>query len=108
MDVRSGMTQMSKRAVAVGSTAGLVAAAGVAFTAFMSTGDVASAETQAPTTIEQLLSQAWEIAGYTSAADNRASLILFRHPSINSLVQCSVHYDPTRKPFAVVNCYELR
>jgi hypothetical protein len=99
---------MSKRAVAAGPAAGLLVAAGVTFIAFPSSGGAASAETPAPTTIEQLLSQAWEIAGYTSAADNRASLILFRHPGVNSLVQCSVHYDPTRKPLAVVNCYELR
>jgi hypothetical protein len=80
----------------------------VAFIAFLTTGGVASAEPQVQTTIAQLLSQGWETAGYTTAADNRASLILFRHSGIDALVHCSVHYDPTRKPVVVVNCYELR
>jgi hypothetical protein len=102
---------MSKRAVAVGPQPVCRISARIASIAFLITGGGAAsaqAQTQAPTTVEQLLSQAWEIAGYTTAGDNRASLILFRHPGVNSLVQCSVHYDPTRKPFTVVNCYELR
>ena len=32
-----------------------------------------------PLTIDQLLAQGWEIAGYASGYDNRTSLILFRH-----------------------------
>jgi hypothetical protein len=63
---------------------------------------LAAAET--PLTIDQLLAQGWEIAGYASGYDNRTSLILFRHPGVNSLVQC----DVTRVPRTVVNCYELR
>ena len=39
---------------------------------------LAAAET--PLTIDQLLAQGWEIAGYASGYDNRTSLILFRHP----------------------------
>ena len=38
------------------------------------------AEAETPLTIEQLLAQGWEIAGYASGYDNRTSLILFRHP----------------------------
>ena len=49
------------------------------------------AEAETPLTIEQLLAQGWEIAGYASGYDNRTSLILFRHPGVNAL-----------------NCYELR
>ena len=67
---------------------------------------VAAAET--PLTIDQLLAQGWEIAGYASGYDNRTSLILFRHPGVNKLVQCGVLYDVTRTPRTVVNCYELR
>ena len=67
---------------------------------------LAAAET--PLTIDQLLAQRWEIAGYASGYDNRTSLILFRHPGINKLVQCGVLYDVTRTPRTVVNCYELR
>jgi hypothetical protein len=67
---------------------------------------LAAAET--PLTIEQLLAQGWEIAGYASGYDNRTSLILFRHPGVNVLVQCGILYDVTRNPRTVVNCYELR
>ena len=59
-------------------------------------------------TIEQLLAQGWEIAGYTGGFDNRTALILYRHPGVNALVQCSTLYDVTRTPRTVVNCYELR
>jgi hypothetical protein len=67
---------------------------------------LAAAET--PLTVEQLLAQGWEIAGYASGYDNRTSLILFRHPGENKVVQCGVLYDVTRSPRTVVNCYELR
>ena len=59
-------------------------------------------------TIDQLLAQGWEIAGYASGYDNRTSLILFRHPGVNALVQCGVLYDVTRNPRTIVNCYELK
>jgi hypothetical protein len=58
--------------------------------------------------IERLLSEGWEIAGYASGYDNRTSLILFRHAGTNALVQCGILYDVTRNPHTVVNCYELR
>jgi hypothetical protein len=61
-----------------------------------------------PLTIDQLLAQGWEIAGYASGYDNRTSLILFRHPGVNALVQCGVLYDVARNPRTIVNCYELR
>jgi hypothetical protein len=67
---------------------------------------LAAAET--PLTIDQLLAQGWEIAGYASGYDNRTSLILFRHPGVNALVQRGILYDVTRVPRTVVNCYELR
>jgi hypothetical protein len=67
----------------------------------------AAAETP-PRTIDQLLAQGWEIAGFASGYDNRTSLILFRHPGMNALVQCGVLYDVTRNPRTIVNCYELR
>jgi hypothetical protein len=63
---------------------------------------------EAPLTVDQLLAQGWEIAGYASGYDNRTSLILFRHPGMNALVQCGVLYDVTRSPRTIVNCYELR
>ena len=67
---------------------------------------MAAAET--PLTIDQLLEQGWEIAGYASGYDNRTSLILFRHPGVNAPVQCGILHDVMRVPRTVVNCYELR
>ena len=61
-----------------------------------------------PLTIDELLAQGWEIAGYASGYDNRTSLILFRHPGVNALVQCGVLYDVTRNPRTILNCYELK
>jgi hypothetical protein len=78
----------------------------VLFLATMLASGLAAAET--PLTIDQLLAQGWEIAGYASGYDNRTSLILFRHPGVNALVQCGTLYDVTRVPRTVVNCYELR
>src|SRR5262249_49085612 len=51
------------------------------------------AAAEIPLTIDQLLAQGWEIAGYASGYDNRTSLILFRHPGVNVLVQCGILYD---------------
>ena len=61
---------------------------------------LAAAET--PLTINQLLAQGWEIAGYASGYDNRTSLILFRHTGVNALVQCGILYDVTRTQRTVV------
>jgi hypothetical protein len=72
----------------------------------LSASSLAAAET--PQTIDQLLAQGWEIAGYASGYDNRTSLILFHHPGVNALVQCGILYDVTRNPRTVINCYELR
>ena len=66
------------------------------------------AAAEAPLTVDQLLAQGWEIAGYASGYDNRTSLILFRHQGMNTLVQGGVLYDVTRNPRTIVNCYELR
>jgi hypothetical protein len=76
--------------------------------AMLAVSAVAAAEAPAPLTIGQLLAQGWEIAGFASGYDNRTSLILFRHPGVNALVQCGVLYDVTRSPRTIINCYELR
>jgi hypothetical protein len=60
-----------------------------------------------PPSIEKLVGDGWEIAGYISAWENR-SLILFRHKEHRYLVQCSVLIDVLRNPRVVTNCYELR
>lgn len=67
-----------------------------------------AAAEQPPLTVNELLAQGWEIAGYASGYDNRTSLILFRHPGVNALIQCGVLYDVTRNPRTIVNCYELK
>ena len=66
------------------------------------------AAAEAPLTIEGLIANGWEIAGYASGYDNRTSLILFRHPGVNALVQCGILFDVTRNPHTLINCYELR
>ena len=76
------------------------------FLAMMLASSLAAAET--PVTIEQLLAQGWDIAGYASGYDNRTSLILFRRAGVNALVQCGILYDVTRAQRTVINCYELR
>ena len=80
---------------------------GLCFAMMLAGLSFAAAE-QAPLTIDQLLAQGWEIAGYASGYDNRTSLMLFRHPGINALVQCGVLYDETRSPRTIINCYELK
>jgi hypothetical protein len=79
---------------------------GLCLAMMLTASGVAAAE--APQTISQLLEQGWEIAGYASGYDNRTSLILFRHPGVNALVQCGVLYDVTRNPRTILNCYELK
>ncbi len=79
---------------------------GLSFAAILAAAGVAAAEP--PMTIEKLLADGWEIAGFASGYDNRTSLILFRHPGRNELVQCGVLFDVTRNPHTIVNCYELR
>ena len=55
--------------------------AGLFLATMLAASSLAAAET--PLTIDQLLAQGWEIAGYASGYDNRTSLILFRHPGVN-------------------------
>ena len=78
------------------------------FAALLSAFTRAATAAEPPLTISGLLADGWEIAGYASGYDNRTSLILFRHPGVNALVQCGVLFDVTRNPHTLVNCYELR
>lgn len=69
--------------------------------------------TQAPEsddkpTIESLLNDSWQVAGYTSAVDGYSAFILFRHPDQKHLVQCRAGYDVTREKRVQTNCYRLR
>jgi hypothetical protein len=58
--------------------------------------------------IEDLLKSGWQVAGFTSTFDNRSAMILFRHPTETTLVQCLTGYDVTRTPRTYTNCYRLR
>ena len=66
----------------------------------------ASAQPQS-VTIEKLVTDGWEVAGYIAASDNR-SLILFKHRDHKYLVQCSVLVDVARAQRLVTVCYELK
>jgi hypothetical protein len=66
------------------------------------------ASAQSPSlTIEKLVTDGWEVAGYIAAWENR-SLILFKHKDHKYLVQCSVLVDVTRAQRLVTVCYELK
>jgi hypothetical protein len=67
----------------------------------------AGAQPPSATTVEKLLDEGWDVAGYISAWENR-SLILFRHKDRKYLVQCSVLIDVMRNPRVVTYCYEFR
>jgi hypothetical protein len=58
-------------------------------------------------TIEKLITDGWEVAGYIAAWENR-SLILFKHKDHKYLVQCSVLVDVLRAQRLVTVCYELK
>ena len=81
--------------------------AGLFLAMILAASGVAAAEAP-PLTVDHLLAQGWEIAGYASGYDNRTSLILFRHQGMDALVQCGVLYGVTRNPRTIVNCYELK
>ena len=66
----------------------------------------ASAQSQS-VTIEELVTDGWEAAGYIAASGNR-SLILFKHRDNKYLVQCSVLVDVTRAQSLVITCYDLK
>jgi hypothetical protein len=58
--------------------------------------------------VESLLKEGWQIAGYSGTADGWSAFILFRHPSEPYLVQCRAGYDVTREKRVQTNCYRLR
>ena len=66
-----------------------------------------NASSQDAITIEKLLSDGWEVAGYVAALENR-SLVLFRNKDKNYLVQCSILIDALRSPRVVTYCYTVK
>ena len=76
--------------------------------ALAAAGVVAQAVAQQPSvTIEKLVGEGWEVAGYIAAWENR-TLILFKHKEHKYLVQCSVLIDVMRNPRLVTACYDLK
>jgi hypothetical protein len=71
-------------------------------------GAVAAFAAEPPISVERLLGDGWEVAGYTGTLDNRSTVILFRNKDKKYLVQCSILYDVTRTPRMNTNCYEVR
>ncbi len=71
-------------------------------------GEVVAAPADPSLTVEQLLKDGWDIAGYVGTADVRSTVILFRNKAQPFLVQCSTFYDVTRNPRVVTNCYQVR
>ena len=67
-----------------------------------------TAETAPQLSVEQLLTDGWEIAGYGALSFEGRSFILFKHKDRRYLVQCSVLYDVLRTKRVVTNCYEVR
>ena len=70
----------------------------------------AVAATDENISIETLLKDGWQIAGY--AASNQfaveSAMILLRHEGESYLVQCRGSFDVTRSPSVTSHCYKLR
>ena len=67
----------------------------------------AGAQQQPSASVEKLIGDGWEVAGYVSAFENR-SLVLFKHKEHKHLVQCSILIDVMRNPRVATYCYEIR
>ena len=83
-----------------------ILAAGLAWVLAVSAPGTATAQTK-DFTVEKLLLDGWEVAGFVRAWENR-TLILFKHKQHAFLVQCSVLIDVTRTPRVIPVCYEIR
>ena len=69
---------------------------------------LATGHAQNTLSVEGLLSDGWEIAGFGALSFEGRSFILFKHKDRKYLVQCSVLYDVLRTKRVVTNCYEVR
>ena len=60
--------------------------------------------------IETLLKDGWQIAGYAAANQSavKSAMLLLRHADQSYLVQCRASYDVTRSPSVTSHCYKLR
>jgi len=67
----------------------------------------AGAQQPEPYSVEKLVADGWDVAGFIAVADNR-SVILFKHKEHHYLVQCSVLIDVMRNPRVLTYCYDIR
>ena len=82
--------------------------AALSVSALVSMAAITQASAQSQLSVEQLLTEGWEIAGYGALSFEGRSIVLFKHRDRNYLVQCSILYDVTRAKRVVTNCYEVR
>ena len=70
----------------------------------------AVAATDENISIETLLKDGWQIAGYAAANQFavESAMILLRHADQSYLVQCRASFDVTRSPSVTSHCYKLR
>ena len=70
----------------------------------------AVAATDANISMETLLKDGWQVAGYAAANQGavESAMILLRHANQSYLVQCRGSFDVTRSPSITSHCYKLR
>ena len=71
---------------------------------------VAATDENIGISIETLLKDGWQVAGYAAANQFavESAMILLRHADQSYLVQCRASYDVTRSPSVNSHCYKLR
>jgi hypothetical protein len=71
---------------------------------------VAATDENIGISIETLLKDGWQIAGYAAANtfSVESAMILLRHANQSYLVQCRASFDVTRSPSVNSHCYKLR
>ena len=70
----------------------------------------AVAATDENISMETLLKDGWQVAGYAAANQGavESAMILLRHANQSYLVQCRGSFDVTRSPSVTSHCYKLR
>jgi hypothetical protein len=71
---------------------------------------VAATDENIGISIETLLKDGWQVAGYAAANQSavESAMILLRHADQSYLVQCRASFDVTRSPSVTSHCYKLR
>ena len=70
---------------------------------------VAATDENIGISIETLLKDGWQVAGYAAANQSafESAMILLRQADQSYLVQCRASYDVTRSPSVTSHCYKL-